>query len=105
MSITAQPAEGTSSAVANPNFTLSNVSGSTSGALYLGRAQMAALYAVPIVTGSNAANITVIPRRDSLCIGIGAARNLVPNTPRLAELIQASFAELREGLPIRVEGR
>jgi len=87
------------------NFTLSNVSGSPSGALYLGRAQMAALYAVPIVTGSNAANITVIPYRESLCIGIGAARNLIPNTPRLAELIQASFAGLRERLPTKVASR
>ena len=66
---------------------------------------MAALYAVPIVTGSNAANITVIPYRESLCIGIGAARNLIPNTPRLAELIQASFAGLRERLPTKVASR
>jgi hypothetical protein len=81
------------------NFTLSNVIGAPTTPLYLGSARLTGLYAVPIVTGSNAANFTLIPYLDSLCIGIGAARNIIPNTERLAGFMRLSFEELRACTP------
>ena len=77
------------------NFTLSNVPGAPKQALYLGRARLAGFYAVPIVPPAQAANFTVLTYEDSLCIGIGAARNIVPDTARLAQLATTSFEALR----------
>jgi WS/DGAT/MGAT family acyltransferase len=77
------------------NFTLSNVPGAPPTELYLGRAQMTGMYATPIVSGSNAANFTLIPYLDTLCVGIGAARNVIPDTARLAELAVLAFEDLK----------
>jgi len=81
------------------NFTLSNVPGAPPTALYLGRAQLVGMYAAPIVSGSNAANFTIIPYLDSLCVGIGAARNVIPDTARLAELAKLAFRDLQSCSP------
>lgn len=81
------------------NFTLSNVPGAPPTALYLGGARLVGMYAAPIVSGSNAANFTIIPYLDSLCVGIGAARNVIPDTARLAELAGLAFRELQACSP------
>jgi hypothetical protein len=77
------------------NFTLSNISGGPERELFLGRARLVAFYAAPVVSGANAANFTLIPYVDKLCIGIGAARNLVADTARLATLAVSAWDELR----------
>lgn len=46
------------------------------------------------MSGSNAANFTVIPYRDTLCISIGAARNVIPDAARLAGFAQLSCEDL-----------
>jgi diacylglycerol O-acyltransferase / wax synthase len=85
------------------NFTLSNVPGAPPSALYLGRAAMTAMYAVPIVNASNAANFTLIPYLDSLWVGIGSARNVIPDTTRLAELAKLAFQDLKTCAPATVK--
>jgi WS/DGAT/MGAT family acyltransferase len=85
------------------NFTLSNITGAPTTPLYLGRGRLTGLYAVPIVAGSNAANFTLLPYLDSLCIGIGAARNIISHTDRLAEFMRLSFEDLRACTPNTVE--
>jgi diacylglycerol O-acyltransferase / wax synthase len=77
------------------NFTVSNVPGAPSSTLYLGRAPLVGLYAVPLVNASNAANFTLIPYLDSLCVGIGSARTVIPDTARLAELTLLAFEDLQ----------
>ena len=77
------------------NFILSNVSGGPKEALFLGQAKLRGFYATPIVSGSQAANFTLIPYRDLLCVGVGAARNIISDTPRLAALALQSFVNLR----------
>jgi WS/DGAT/MGAT family acyltransferase len=77
------------------NFTLSNVPGGPSRELFLGRARLDRFYATPIVSGSNAANFTLIPYCGVLCLGVGAARNIIPDTGRLARLGEQCFDELR----------
>jgi diacylglycerol O-acyltransferase / wax synthase len=85
------------------NFTLSNVPGAPPSALYLGRAAMTGMYAVPIVNASNAVNFTLIPYLDSLWVGIGSARNLIPDTARLAELTKLAFQDLKTCAPATVK--
>ena len=77
------------------NFVVSNVPGPEEPR-YLGGAKLAGFYPLPIVTGSQAANFTMLPVHTSLCVGIGAARNLLHDTSRLADLALDSFAALRD---------
>ena len=79
------------------NFTVSNISGGPRQQLYLGRARLAGLYVTPIAPPAQAANITLLSYQDTLCVGIGAARNILPDTAELARLAVASFEELAAG--------
>lgn len=79
------------------NFVLSNISGGSKTALYLGRAKLAGFYVAPIVAGGQAANFTLLSYEDSLCVGIGAARNIIPDTSRLAGYLRKSFEQLQAG--------
>ena len=76
------------------NFTVSNISGGPRQRLYLGHAALSGLYVTPIAPPAQAANITLLSYEDSLCIGIGAARNVLPDTAEVARLALASFEEL-----------
>jgi WS/DGAT/MGAT family acyltransferase len=76
------------------NFTVSNISGGPQKPLYLGEARLAGFYVTPIVGPSQAANFTVLSCQDSLCLGIGAARSIIPDTTQLARLARTSFDEL-----------
>jgi diacylglycerol O-acyltransferase / wax synthase len=78
------------------NFTLSNISGGPQRCLYLGRARLAGLYITPIAPPAQVANVTLLSYQESLCVGIGAARNIVPDTAEVARLATASFEELAE---------
>jgi hypothetical protein len=77
------------------NFILSNISGGPKEARFLGQAKLTSFYATPIVSGSQAANFTLIPYQDLLCMGVGAARNIIPDTARLAALALRSFRDLQ----------
>jgi diacylglycerol O-acyltransferase / wax synthase len=76
------------------NLTVSNIAGGPRGALYLGQAKLAGFYVTPIVGGSQAANFTLVSYNGALRVGIGAARNLITDTPRLARLATQCFEEL-----------
>lgn len=76
------------------NLLVSNIPGGPTEALYLSGARMESLYAAPIVPPAHALNITLASYADKLCFGIGAARNVIPDTARIAELALLSFAEL-----------
>jgi diacylglycerol O-acyltransferase len=76
------------------NFTVSNISGGPRERLYLGRARLTGLYVTPIAPPAQAANITLLSYQDTLCVGIGAARNVLPDTAELARLAATSFDEL-----------
>jgi diacylglycerol O-acyltransferase / wax synthase len=76
------------------NLILSNLPAGPRHPLYLGRAKLAGLYVAPLVPPSTAVNFTVLSYDGSLCVGVGAARNIIPYTRRLAELATQSFTEL-----------
>jgi diacylglycerol O-acyltransferase / wax synthase len=76
------------------NIVVSNIPGGTEKPLYLGGARMTGMYAAPIVPPSHIVNFTLVSYLDTLCFGVGAARNVIPDTARLAELARQSFAEL-----------
>jgi WS/DGAT/MGAT family acyltransferase len=84
------------------NFTLSNIPGGLPETRYLGRAELTALYVIPIVPAAQELNFTALTYRNSICVGIGAARNIVPDTERLARLASESFEDLRRDLPPKV---
>jgi hypothetical protein len=77
------------------NFALSNIQGGLQEPRYLGKAKLAAVYATSIVPPSHEVNFTAMPCGDSLCVGVGAVRNFVPDTNRLAELATEAFEELK----------
>jgi diacylglycerol O-acyltransferase len=78
------------------NMVVSNIPGGPKEALYMGGGRLASLYAAPIVPPAHAVNITLASYADKLCFGIGAARNVIPDTARIAELALKSFDELAE---------
>ena len=73
---------------------VSNIPGGPKNALYMGGGRLASLYAAPIVPPAHALNITLASYADTLCFGVGASRNVVPDTARIAELALQSFDEL-----------
>ncbi|OBF95502.1 hypothetical protein A5790_07270 [Mycobacterium sp. 852002-51152_SCH6134967] len=73
---------------------VSNIPGGPKNALYMSGGRLASLYAAPIVPPAHALNITLASYAGKLCFGIGAARNVIPDTERIAELVVQSFDEL-----------
>jgi hypothetical protein len=55
---------------------------------------MTGMYAAPIVPPSHLVNFTLVSYLDTLCFGVGAARNVIPDTASIAELARESFADL-----------
>jgi hypothetical protein len=76
------------------NLLVSNLPAGPEQPLFFGHAKLAGFYVAPLVPPATAANFTVMSYGGLLCMGIGAARNLIPDTARLAELTTKSFAEL-----------
>jgi len=81
------------------NLAVSNLPAGPQHELFLGQAKLAGLYAAPIVAASTPANFTVMSYHGSLCVGIAAARNIIPDTNLLAKLATRSFDELRACVP------
>ena len=84
------------------NMVVSNIPGGPKDALYMGGGRLAGLYAAPIVPPAHALNITLASYADKLCFGVGAARNVIPDTARIAELALQSFNELVKSLAPRI---
>ena len=59
------------------------------------------MYAAPIVPPSHLVNFTLVSYLDTLCFGVGAARNVIPDTASIAELARQSFAELANTVTTR----
>lgn len=78
------------------NIVVSNIPGRTEKQLYLGGAPMTGMYAAPIVPPSHLVNFTLVSYLDTLCFGVGAARNVIPDTASIAELARQSLAELAD---------
>jgi diacylglycerol O-acyltransferase / wax synthase len=76
------------------NIVVSNIPGKADKQLYLGGAPLTGMYAAPIVPPSHIANFTLVSYLDNLCVGVGAARNVIPDTASIAELARESFADL-----------
>jgi diacylglycerol O-acyltransferase len=76
------------------NIVVSNIPGKADKQLYLGGAALTGMYAAPIVPPSHAVNFTLVSYLDNLCVGVGAARNVIPDTASIAELARQSFADL-----------
>jgi diacylglycerol O-acyltransferase len=76
------------------NLLISNIPGGPKEPLYLSGARMTSLHAMPILPPSHVVNFTLASYADRLCFGIGAARNVIPDTQLIAELAAESFAEL-----------
>lgn len=83
------------------NMLVSNIPGGPPEALYLSGARLESLYAAPIVPPAHAVNITLASYADKLCFGIGAARNVIPDTARIAALALQSFDELGRAQKLR----
>ena len=64
--------------------------------------RLARLYAAPIVPPAHAVNITPASCADTLCFGVGSARNVIPDTTRIAELALQSFDELAKSRVPRI---
>ena len=62
---------------------------------------MTGMYAAPIVPPSHLVNFTLVSYLDTLCFGVGAARNVIPDTASIAELARQSFAELANTVTTR----
>ena len=78
------------------NMLVSNIPGGPRDALYLSGGRLTNIYAAPIVPPAHALNITLASYADKLCFGVGAARNVIPDTARIAELALQSFDELAQ---------
>ncbi len=78
------------------NLLISNIPGGPKKPLFMGGARMSSLHAMPILPPSHVANFTLASYADRLCFGIGAARNVIPDTQRIAELAAESFTELSQ---------
>jgi WS/DGAT/MGAT family acyltransferase len=76
------------------NLLVSNIPGGPKESLYLGGARLASIHATPILPPSHAVNFTLASYADRLCFGIGAARNVIPDTQRIADLATECFADL-----------
>jgi WS/DGAT/MGAT family acyltransferase len=76
------------------NMLVSNIPGGPKDALYMSGGRLASVYAAPIVPPAHAVNITLASYADKLCFGVGASRNVIPDTARIAELAVQSFDEL-----------
>jgi diacylglycerol O-acyltransferase / wax synthase len=76
------------------NLLVSNIPGGPKNPLYMSGGHLASLYAAPIVPPAHALNVTLASYADKLCFGVGASRNVVPDTARIAELALQSFDEL-----------
>jgi WS/DGAT/MGAT family acyltransferase len=77
------------------NFILSNLPAGPPEAKFLGRSRLAGMYVAPIVPPALAVNFTVMSYHGALCVGIAAARNIIPDTPELSRLAAASFDDLK----------
>jgi diacylglycerol O-acyltransferase / wax synthase len=53
------------------------------------------------VPPSHAVNFTLVSYLDNLCVGVGAARNVIPDTASIAELARESFADLASTVTTR----
>ncbi|HME46575.1 wax ester/triacylglycerol synthase family O-acyltransferase [Mycobacterium sp.] len=82
------------------NMLVSNIPGGPKDALYMSGGRLASLYAAPIVPPAHALNITLASYAGTLCFGVGASRNVIPDTARIAELALQSFDELARS-PVR----
>jgi WS/DGAT/MGAT family acyltransferase len=76
------------------NMLVSNIPGGPKEALYMSGGRLASLYAAPIVPPAHALNITLASYADKLCFGVGASRNVIHDTARIAQLALQSFGEL-----------
>ena len=83
------------------NIVVSNIPGRTEKQLYLGGARMTGMYAAPIVPPSHLVNFTLVSYLDTLCFGVGAARNVIPDTASIAKHARQSFAELANAVTTR----
>ena len=85
------------------NLLVSNIPGGPPEPLYMGGAPLAGIHAMPILPPSHVVNFTLASYADRLCFGIGAARNVIPDTQRIADLATECFADLtREPDPAAV---
>jgi WS/DGAT/MGAT family acyltransferase len=76
------------------NLLVSNIPGGPPEPLYMGGARLAGIHAMPILPPSHAVNFTLASYANRLCFGVGAARNVIPDTQRIADLALECFAEL-----------
>jgi diacylglycerol O-acyltransferase / wax synthase len=83
------------------NIVVSNIPGRADKQLYLGGARMTGMYAAPIVPPSHIVNFTLVSYLDTLCFGVGAARNVIPDTASIADLARQSLAELAKTATVR----
>lgn len=79
------------------NLLVSNIPGGPTEPRYLGGAEMTGIHAMPILPPSHVVNFTLASYAGRLCFGIGAARNVIPDTQRIADFAIASFADLAGG--------
>lgn len=84
------------------NLLVSNIPGGPKEPLYMSGGRLSSLYAAPIVPPAHALNVTLASYADKLCFGVGASRNVIPDTARIAELALQSFHELAKSPAPRV---
>lgn len=76
------------------NMLVSNIPAGPPEPLYMGGARMTGIHATPIVPPAHSLNITLASYAGRMCFGVGAARNVIPDTQRIADLAVECFDEL-----------
>ncbi|MFT5670718.1 MAG: diacylglycerol O-acyltransferase [Glaciecola sp.] len=82
------------------NVTISNVPGPQKP-LYFGQAKLQATYPLSVLIDGQSLNITVVSYCDSLCFGLMACRDTVPDVNIIADYIESAIDDIKGGIYLR----
>ncbi|WP_395342426.1 WS/DGAT/MGAT family O-acyltransferase [Ningiella sp. W23] len=79
------------------NVIISNIPGPRK-ALYFGKAKLIATYPLSVLLDGQALNITVVSYRDSVCLGLMACRDTIPDVGIIADYIESAMDDIKAGV-------
>jgi diacylglycerol O-acyltransferase len=82
------------------NVTISNVPG-PKNPLYFGQAKLMATYPLSVLIDGQSLNITVVSYCDSICFGLMACRDTIPDVSIIADYIESSIDGIKGGIYLR----
>ena len=84
-------------AAPSANVLISNMAGPAEQ-LYLGGAELRAMFGLPILPPTPCLNVTFVSLMGNICLGVASTPESMSNPRHYVELLVASFAELEQAL-------